>query len=360
MDTFGLLFEHGYENLVYCSDEATGLRGLICIHDTSLGPALGGTRALSTYPDERSAVVDNLRLARGMTYKAALAGLDHGGGKAVIWLPGGELDRKALFESFGRAVDRLGGLYITTEDSGTSPPDMEVVRRVTKHVVGGPREKGGSGDPSPMTAFGVLRGIEAAVKFQLKRPNLDGLKVAIQGIGHVGFPLAKLLTERGAKLVVFDVNRESLARAEGELKAQIAASDDALFSADVDVVAPCALGAVLDDRRIPMLKAKVIAGAANNQLAEPRHGEALQKRGILYSPDYAINAGGLINVAQEVKGYDELAAKSRTARIHDTMTMIFERARSEGKRPEQIADRLAEERIAAKRKERGLGTRRVY
>jgi leucine dehydrogenase len=237
---------------------------------------------------------------------------------------------------------------------------MDVVRRVTKHVVGAPLEKGGSGDPSPMTAYGCLRGIEAAVRFKLGRTELAGLTVAIQGVGHVGFPLARLLAERGAKLVVHDVNVEALRRAEGELKARIARNDGELFSAAADVLVPCALGAVLNDFTIPMLQVKVVAGAANNQLAEPRHGEELAKRGILYAPDYAINAGGLINVAQEVRGYDEAAARARAGKIGDTMTMIFERARKDGRRPEQIADRLAEERIAARRKERGLPERRAY
>jgi leucine dehydrogenase len=360
MDTFGALFQHGYESLVHCADPATGLRAIVCVHDSTLGPALGGCRALPTYANEEAAATDALRLARGMTYKASLAGLDHGGGKSVIWLPSGPFERAPLFQAFARAVDRLGGYYITTEDSGTSPADMEVVRRITRHVVGAPASQGGSGDPSPMTAFGVLRGIEAAVAFKLKRAGLDGLTVAIQGLGHVGFPLARHLRERGAKLIVHDINRETIARARDELKAEVAPDDEALFGAAADVLAPCALGGAIGDRTLGKLRVQVVAGAANNQLAEPRHGEALQQRGILYAPDYAINAGGLINVAQEIKGYDAAAAKARTSAIHDTLTMIFERAAKEGARPEQVADRLAEERIAFRRRERGLPERRAY
>ncbi len=348
MEIFRALAERQYEALHLLHDAKTGLRGLVAVHDTTLGPGLGGTRALSTYESEDEAIVDVLRLARGMTYKAALAGLPHGGGKAVIWLPKGPFDRAALFTAFGKAVDGLGGRYITTEDSGTSPEDMDVVRRVTKNVVGSPKSKGGSGDPSPMTAYGVLRGIEAVAKFAFGRGDLQGLRVAVLGVGHVGYPLARLLKEQGASLWVADVNEASVRRAQDELGARAVAPKD-FWGLEVDVLAPCALGGGVNDETIPQLRARAIAGAANNQLKEDRHGAELSKRGIVYAPDYAINAGGLINVAQEWAGYDEAKARARTTQIYDTILEILSRAKAEGSRPEVVADRIVEERLAKAR-----------
>jgi leucine dehydrogenase len=349
MDLFRAMADRSYEAVHFFHDADTGLRGVVAIHDTTLGPALGGTRALSTYETEEAVVTDVMRLARGMTYKAALAGIAHGGGKAVIWLPRTRFDRGRLFTAFGRAVDRLGGRYITTEDSGTSTEDMDFVREGTRHVVGMARTRGGSGDPPPFTAYGVLRGIEAVARFALHRSDLQGLKVSILGVGHVGYPLAKLLKEQGAQLWVADVNEAATTRARDELGAKIVAPD-AIYDLDVDVFSPCALGAILDDRTIPRLRCKAVTGAANNQLAEDRHGLELQKRGIAYAPDYAINAGGLINVAQEILGYDEARSRAMCSRIFDTITMILERAKAEGSRPELVADRIVEERIAAARR----------
>ena len=352
MDLFERMADKAYESVHFFHDAGTGLRAVVALHDTTFGAGLGGTRALSTYAAEAQAVDDVLRLARGMTYKAALAGLPHGGGKAVIMLPKGPFDRAALFTAFGRAVESLGGRYVTTEDSGTSPEDMEHVRKGTRHVVGLPRSRGGSGDPSPFTAFGVLRGIQAVAKFHLGRGDLQGTRVAIMGVGHVGYHLARLLVEQGARLWVADVNENAVRRAQDELGVR-AVSPRELPALDVDVYAPCALGGAIDDETLPLLRCKAVAGAANNQLREERHGVELARRGIAYAPDYAINAGGLINVAQEVAGYDEARSRDKCAKIYDTIYAILERARVEGTRPELVADRIVEERLAAAKKARG-------
>jgi leucine dehydrogenase len=343
MDYFPTLADGGYEALHFFSDRKTGLRGLVAIHSTKLGAALGGTRALATYESESAAVVDVLRLARGMTYKAALAGLALGGGKAVIMLPKAPFHRGRLFEAFGRAVDSLKGAYITTEDSGTSPEDMEFVRKHTRHVVG---LKATSGDPSPVTAYGVVRGMEAVAKHALGSSDLKDRKVSLLGVGHVGYALAGELHRRGAKLFVADINQQNLDRAVKDFGAT-AMGDRELLSMEADIFAPCALGAVLNDESIPLLKVKAIAGAANNQLAEARHGEVLAKRGIVYAPDYAINAGGLINVGMEVTGYDREKALERAGRIYDTIDALLTRSKESGLRPEQVADQMVEEKLEA-------------
>ncbi|HLL53273.1 MAG TPA: Glu/Leu/Phe/Val dehydrogenase dimerization domain-containing protein [Myxococcaceae bacterium] len=343
MELFNTLLEGGYEGLHLVSDAKSGLRGLVGIHSTRLGPALGGTRALSTYASEADAIEDVLRLARGMTYKAALAGLPLGGGKGVIMLPRGPFDRARLFEAYGRAVEGLGGRYITSEDAGTSPADMELIRRGTRHVVG---MQGRGGDPSPVTAFGVVRGIEAAVRHVFGRQDLKGLRVNVLGVGHVGLALVGELHQRGAKVAVADVAAERVAEAVRRFGAT-ALGVEALVRAEADVYAPCALGGAINDGTVPLLRVKVVAGAANNQLAEPRHGEALAERGIVYVPDYAINAGGLVNVAQELAGYDRQKALDRASRIHDTIAEILRRSQESGMRPEQIADRMVEEKLAA-------------
>lgn len=340
---FPQLIEGGFEGLHFLSDKKTGLRALVGVHSTKLGPGIGGTRALTIYGDEHEAVYDVLRLAKGMTYKAALAGLPHGGGKAVIWLPKSNFDRAALFEAFGRGVDGLSGRYITTEDSGTGTEDMEHVRKHTRFVAG---LKEQSGDPSPMTAFGVVRGIEAAAKHVLGATDLKGVRVLVLGVGHVGFPLCRELATRGAKLFVSDIDAARVDAAVKEFGAT-ALSEAELLETEADVYAPCALGGAINDRTLPLLKVKIVAGAANNQLATPAHGDALAARGIAYAPDYAINAGGLINVAQEVApgGYDREKAHARSAKIYDTILEILTRSKESGERPEQIADRIVEERI---------------
>ena len=340
MDLFEELAGLRYGDIHMAHDEATGLRAIVAIHNTNRGPGIGGTRCIR-YPSSDAAIIDAMRLARGMAYKAAGANLPHGGGKAVIVLPDGDVDRTALFEAFGAFVDTLGGRYITCEDSGTGTADMDVIRTQTRHVLG---TSSGSGDPSPFTALGVRRGIEAAVKFELGRDDLEGLHVAIQGVGHVGYWLAKELHERGCKLTITDVNRENLARAADQFRATVVTPDE-ILATECDVLAPCALGAVFDDRTIPALRTKIIAGAANNVLAEDRHGLELVKRGILYAPDYVINAGGLINVAVEYSGYDEQKATNQVVAIHDTLWEIFTRSRSTDTPTHVIADRLAEERM---------------
>ena len=347
MDVFGKLSTYDFGEVHLKLDKATQLRAIVAIHDTRLGPALGGCRFIE-YDSDQAALVDALRLARGMTYKAALAGLAHGGGKSVLIRPRQHFDRVALFRAFGKFVEDLRGHYITAEDSGTGLEDMEIIRTQTKHVTGIDPSHGGSGDPSPFTALGVRRGIEACVKFKLGKDDIKGVHVAVQGVGHVGYHLCKELHAAGAKLTVADVDKLKSERAQREFGATIVGLDD-IAKVECDVFAPCALGAGLNDSTVPHLKAKIVAGAANNQLAEPRHGDDLHARGILYAPDYAINAGGLVNVAQEVKGYDAKAARERTLKIYDTIYEICERSKRLAAPTYKVADILVEEKLAATR-----------
>ena len=345
MDVFGLMASYDYGEVHFARDAASGLRGIVAIHDTRLGPALGGCRFLP-YAREEDALIDALRLARGMTYKAALADLPHGGGKSVLIRPEtAHFDRAELFLAFGRFVDDLGGHYITAEDSGTGLEDMEIIRSVTKHVTGVDASHGGSGDPSPFTALGVRRGIEACVKLRLGRDSLEGIHVAVQGVGHVGYHLCRELSASGAKLSVADVDPLKAERAQREFGAAVVPLDK-IFETECDVLAPCALGSALNDQTIPRIKASIVAGAANNQLAEPRHGDDVNARGILYAPDYAINAGGLINVAAEVTGYDAHKARARTMKIYDTIYEIAERSRKTLTPSYRVADLLVEEKLA--------------
>lgn len=344
MDLFGHLKAYDYGEVHFKHDKATGLKAIVAIHDSRLGPALGGCRFLP-YDSDEDAVVDALRLARGMTYKAALAGLAHGGGKSVLIRPKQHFDRVALFRAFGKFIEDLRGHYITAEDSGTGLEDMEVIRTVTKNVTGVGPAHGGSGDPSPFTALGVRRGIEACVKFRLQRDTLEGVHVAVQGVGHVGYHLCKELHAQGAKISVADVDPLKAERAQREFGASLVSLDD-IFSIDCDVIAPCALGSALNDSTIPRLKARIVAGAANNQLAQPRHGDDLHARGILYAPDYAINAGGLVNVAQEVVGYDAQKSREKTMKIYDTIFEIADRSSKTGTPTYRVADTLVEEKLA--------------
>jgi len=343
MDLFGHMATYDYGEVHVTRDQASGLRAIIAVHDTRLGPALGGCRFLH-YDKDEAALIDALRLARGMTYKAALAGIEHGGGKSVLIRPRGVFDRVALFRAFGHFIENLGGHYITAEDSGTSLEDMEVIRSVTKHVTGVSPAQGGSGDPSPFTALGVRRGIEACVKHKLGREELAGLHIAVQGIGHVGYYLCKELHDKGVKLTVADVDPLKAERAQREFKAEVAPIER-IFEVDCDVLAPCALGSALNDETIPRLRCKIVAGAANNQLAEPRHGDSLFQRGILYAPDYAINAGGLINVADEVKGYNAERSRARTMTIYDTILEICDRSTRLQLPTYRVADTMVEERL---------------
>jgi leucine dehydrogenase len=347
MTLFDQLKAYDFGELHIKEDKATGLRAIVAIHDTRMGPALGGCRFLP-YDTEQAAIADALRLARGMTYKAALAGLSHGGGKSVLIRPTRHFDRVALFRAFGRFVEDLRGHYITAEDSGTGLEDMEVIRTVTKHVTGVDVANGGSGDPSPFTALGVRRGIEACVKFKLGKDKLAGVHVAVQGVGHVGYQLCKELAGQGAKLSVADVDPLKAERAHRDFDATVVPLEQ-IFDVPCDVVSPCALGSALNDATIPKIRAKIVAGAANNQLAEPRHGDDLHARGILYAPDYAINAGGLINVAQEVLGYDAKLAKDKTMKLYDTIWDIAERSAKLHAPTYRVTDIIVEEKLAAAR-----------
>ncbi len=344
MNLFGHLRAYDYGEVHFKLDKSTGLRAIIAIHDSRLGPALGGCRFID-YESDEAALIDALRLARGMTYKAALAGLAHGGGKSVIIRPKGHFDRVALFRAFGNFIDDLRGHYITAEDSGTGLEDMEVARTVTKYVTGVDPSHGGSGDPSPYTALGVRRGIEACVSYKLHRDSLKGIHVAVQGVGHVGYHLCRELHQAGASLTVADVDPLKAERAHRELSAKVVLLDE-IFGVACDVFAPCALGSALNDATIPKLKATIVAGAANNQLAEPRNGDDLHARGILYAPDYAINAGGLVNVAQEVLGYDEQKSRDKTMKIYDTILDIAERSTKLQAPTYRVADIMVEERLA--------------
>ncbi len=324
-------------------DREVGLRAIVAIHSTRLGPALGGCR-LADYPNQHAALYDALRLARGMSYKAALAGLPYGGGKAVLLRPSRFVpDRAGYFERFGRFVDTLGGRYITAEDLGTGVEDMDAIARATPYVAGASRN---GGDPSPFTALGVCRGIEAAVAQRLGCTDLAGLRVAIQGLGHVGHALAQELYRRGARLIVSDLDPQAAARCADEFQAQVVSPGE-ILGVDCEVFAPCALGGVIDDLALARLRAQVVAGSANNQLAEPRHGEALARRGILYAPDYVINAGGLIHVTLAHEGAMQDAILNKVGAIGDTLAELFQRADRAGLTPERVADALAEERLNA-------------
>ncbi|QQR90280.1 MAG: Glu/Leu/Phe/Val dehydrogenase [Myxococcales bacterium] len=332
-----------YGNL-YVSVEATAkLKAIIAVHDTRLGPALGGCR-FAAYPDQNSAIRDAMRLARGMTFKAALARLPHGGGKSVILLPDGEFDREQLFKAFGRMINRLSGQYYSAEDSGTTTADMLAIRSETPYVTGIDSQHGGSGDPSPFTALGVRRGIEACMRFINGSDSLEGIRVAIQGVGAVGYHLAKELHALGANLVVADTNKERCHKVVEEFGASMLGVDEITKTA-CDVFSPCALGGAINDLSVEQIKCKVVAGAANNQLATADQGNQLKRRGILYAPDYAINAGGLINVAQELKTYDEGIVRERTMKIYDTIWEILERAKKEDRSSDEIADRMAQARL---------------
>ena len=346
------LFSHkefdNHERIAFFSDEASGLKAIIAIHNTVLGPALGGCR-MFPYASDEEAVTDVLRLSKGMTYKSALAGLDLGGGKTVIIGDPRQHKTPKLLKAFGRCLEKLNGHYITAEDSGTSIDDIKIIGTQTEYVAGvkervGFDGKPGNGDPSPATAWGVFTGIKAAVGHAMKRHELENITVAIQGLGNVGYRLARHLTDAGAQVYVSDIHRDIVERAIEELGVIAVAPED-LFSLDVDVLAPCAMGAVLDDRTIPQLKANVVAGAANNQLKSARHGEALMERGILYAPDYVINAGGIIDVSHEREQYEAGRVRQHIEGIGLTLTEIFERSERDGIPTLQEADRIAEERL---------------
>lgn len=345
MDLFEYAEELDFGEVLVRVNPKTGLRAIIALHNLTLGPAIGGCRFLE-YDSTEKAMRDAMRLARGMTYKAAITRLPHGGGKAVMLRPPNMTpqQRRAIFEEFGDFVDSLDGRYITAEDSGTTVADMNVIFTRTQHVLGTDADGSGSGDPSPVTARGVLRGIQAAARYTYDREDLDGLKVAIQGVGNVGYHLARNLLDHGAQLIVTDIDRDAIERCRAEFDVTVVAPED-IYAVDADVFAPCALGATINDASIAQLTCDIVAGSANNQLAEDRHGEALRKRGILYAPDYVINAGGLINVAADLLGEDSDWVRKKTEGIYDSLMEIFERADADELPTAVVTDRIVEEMI---------------
>jgi leucine dehydrogenase len=342
MKLFDTIAEMGHEQLVLCQDSASGYRGIIAVHSTVLGPALGGTRFWK-YASDEDAIVDALRLARGMTYKNAVAGLNLGGGKSVIIGDNKTADREMIFRAHGRFVESLGGRYITAEDVGTSTADMDYVHMETDYVSG---LAGRSGDPSPVTAHGVFRAIQASAHERWGSDELTNKTIAVQGCGHVGYYLAKELNEAGAKLVVTDIDPDRVKRVVNEFGAR-AVSADEIYSVQADIFAPCALGAIINDKTIPQLKVEIVAGAANNQLLEERHGDELESRKILYAPDYVANAGGVINVYSELAGWTSARAFRKADEIYDTIRKVFEISRTQAIPTYLAADRLAEQRIQA-------------
>jgi leucine dehydrogenase len=343
MKIFEYMEKYDYEQLVLCHDKTSGLKAIICVHDTTLGPALGGTR-MWTYASEEDAILDALRLGRGMTYKAAAAGLNLGGGKTVIMGDPRKDKSEELFRAFGRYIQSLNGRYITAEDVGTTVQDMDWVHLETDFVTGVSATYGSSGDPSPMTAHGVWQGMKAAVKEAYGTDSLEGKTVAVQGLGHVGYYLCKHLNDEGAKLIVTDINAESVKKACEEFSAKAVDPKD-IYAVNADIYAPCALGAVINDETIPQFKFKVIAGAANNVLKEERHGDEIHVRGIVYAPDYVINAGGLMNVADELEGYNYERAMKKVQGIYGNITKVIEIAKRDNIPTYKAADRMAEERI---------------
>ncbi|MFD1675087.1 Glu/Leu/Phe/Val family dehydrogenase [Alicyclobacillus fodiniaquatilis] len=350
MNIFAYLEQYDYEQLVFCQDKASGLKAIIAIHDTTLGPALGGCR-MWTYAREDDAILDALRLARGMTYKAAVAGLNLGGGKTVVMGNAKTDKNEALFRSLGRYIQSLGGRYITAEDVGTDVHDMDLIHMETDYVTGISQAYGSSGNPSPVTAFGVFRGMQATVKAAFGTDDLAGKRVAIQGLGNVGMHVARLVKEAGGELIVADINDDSVRSAVNELNAKAVDVKD-IFEVDCDIFAPCALGAVINDSTIDRLRCQVIAGSANNQLAEDKHGDLLHQRGVAYAPDYVINAGGLMNVADELEGYNAERAHNKVDGIYQIIENVFEMSRKENIPSYRAADRLAEQRIDQMRRVR--------
>ncbi|HRK07363.1 MAG TPA: Glu/Leu/Phe/Val dehydrogenase dimerization domain-containing protein [Pseudobdellovibrionaceae bacterium] len=342
--SFELISQHGeHEQVVFCHNKDVGLKAIIAIHNTTLGPALGGTR-MWNYKTEEDALIDVLRLSKGMTYKAATAGLNLGGGKAVIIGDSKTQKTEGLFRAFGRFVNSLNGRYITAEDVGTTVREMEYVFAETPWVTGIPKAIGGSGDPSPYTAHGVLMGIKASVKEKLGTDSLKGLRIAVQGLGNVGFHLVEYLAKEQCQLIISDIDQDKVKRVADIYKAQVVAPDQ-IAAMECDVFAPCALGAVVNDQSLTKFKTQIICGGANNQLAEARHGDALRELGILYAPDYVANAGGLMNVFVELEGYSPDRALDKTTQVYDNLMRVFTIAKRDQIGTHTAADRMAEERI---------------
>jgi leucine dehydrogenase len=343
MKLFESIETQGHEQVVSCYDKSSGYKGIIAIHDTTLGPALGGTRFWN-YASDDEAFFDVLRLSRGMTYKNAVAGLNLGGGKAVIIGDPSKANRELTFRAHGRFVESLGGRYITAEDVNTSPADMDYVHMETDYVAGLAQK---SGDPSPVTAHGVFRSIEASAKWRWGSASLNGRTVIVQGLGHVGYYLCKELHEAGAKLVVADIRKEAVDRIVTEFGAT-ATTDAEVYGAKADIFAPCALGAIINDQTIPQLRVEIVCGGSNNQLLDPvKHGEALAKKNILYAPDFVANAGGVINVYSELAGWTRERSLRKADEIFDTILSIYQLAKDKGIHTYEAADRVAEQRLAA-------------
>jgi leucine dehydrogenase len=351
MDLFAELYDMGHERVLVCSNPEVGLRAVIAIHSTLLGPGLGGVR-MWPYASFDEALTDALRLSRGMTYKATAAGINLGGGKAVLVGDPKNGKSEALMRAFGRFVDSLGGAYITAEDVGTDTSDMDWIAMETRWVTGVSPENGGAGDPSPVTAFGVLQGIRATAQKLWGDPSVAGRSVAVQGLGSVGGYLASSLVEQGAKVFGADIDAEAAARGR-EAGVEIVPPDQ-IYDVACDVFAPCALGAVVNDRTLDRLKVRAVAGGANNQLEEDRHGVELHRRGILYAPDFVINAGGLVNVYNELIGYNQERAMRMARGIFDNVLRAYAIAERDGVPSAEAGERMAEERLGAIR---GLGPR---
>lgn len=348
MLTFEKLYQMGHEQVVFFSDEDCGLKAIIAIHDSTLGPALGGTR-MWPYATEDEAIEDVLRLSKGMTYKAAVSGLNLGGGKAVIIGDPNKDKSEALFRAYGRFIESLNGRYITAEDVNITVEDIDHIYTETNYVCGVAKSHGGSGNPAPYTALGVFRGMEASVTKVYGSRSLKGKTVAIQGVGSVGFELAKLVHKAGAKIIFTDISEKNIARMKENISGAEFVESDAIFDVDCDIYAPCALGASINDNTIDRLKCKIVNGAANNQLKENRHGQELKDRGILYAPDYLINAGGLMNVSIEFEGWNDSKSRRMIDTIYDTTLRIFDLSEKENIPVNQAADLLAEQRIKSMR-----------
>ncbi|MCH7495701.1 MAG: Glu/Leu/Phe/Val dehydrogenase [Candidatus Marinimicrobia bacterium] len=350
MDVFNSMESKQHEQVVFASDSSTGLRVIIAIHDTTLGPALGGCR-MWNYEKESDALTDVLRLSRGMTYKAAVAGLDLGGGKSVIIGDSKSMKNEFLFRSFGKIVDGLGGRYITAEDVGTSVRDMEWVRMETRYVTGISRALGGSGDPSPVTALGTYIGMKACVNRVFGSDSLEGKKIAVQGVGNVGKHLVELLVKEGAKLFISDIDEDKIKNITKNYPVKVV-DNDKIYGLDVDIFAPCAMGGIINDKTLSMFKCKIVAGAANNQLEkEKEHGKAILEKGILYAPDYVINAGGLINIYNEIQGYNREKALAQTEDIYHILSEVLDVAEKEGVPTPVASNKYAEERIKRMREQ---------
>ena len=344
MDLFKTIHESEHEQVVFCHNKDAGLKAIIAIHNTTLGPALGGLR-MWPYETEQAALDDVLRLSKGMTYKASVSGLNLGGGKSVIIGDPAKDKSEELFRALGRFIDSLNGRYITAEDVGIDVNDMEYVFQETRNVVGVHQVHGGSGDPSPFTAFGTLQGIRASLHNKFDSDEVGDYSFAVQGLGHVGYELVKLLRAENAKVFVTDINQQAIDAAV-ELGCEAVGLDD-IYSVDADVFSPCALGAIVNENTMSEFKFKIICGAANNQLADDAAGDELDKRGILYAPDYAVNAGGLMNVAIELEGYNRERSTRMMRTIYYNLGRIFQIAERDSIPTYQAADRMAQERITA-------------